>query len=412
MPATPPTSNFTSEGRRLAFLTHTPPLPAVSGERIRIWNLLKTLAERGWDASLFALAPESRIPADDDRRRLEDVCSQVVVAPFSTSRVRRGARLASDVVRRRAFHTGFFVSPEAVSACHRWLAERDADVIVASQLYMAPYVPVELRGRVVLDTHNSEARRLETMAKALGFSARGIAARLQRDPVARYERSVVERVARVVAVSDVERAYFEAFAPGRVDLVPNGVDCAAMPMLGDRPSEPRLLFLGSLDYSANVDAVVHLTHEILPRLGREDVAVDVVGSNPRREVHRVARGSAIVLAGFVDDTTPYWERARVFVVPLRVGGGTRLKILEALARGVPVVSTSLGCEGLGLRHGEELLVADDPGEFAGCVARLLEDDDLCRSLAAAGRATVEARFDWRTIGADFEASLRAAMAGR
>jgi glycosyltransferase involved in cell wall biosynthesis len=119
--------------------------------------------------------------------------------------------------------------------------------------------------------------------------------------------------------------------------------------------------------------------------------------------------SRVRIVGQVPDTTPYWEHARAFVVPLRVGGGTRLKILEALARGVPVVSTSLGCEGLDLRDGEDLLVADSLEEFAAAVSRLLEDDELCGRIAASGRATVAARYDWRTIGDAFEASVAAAV---
>jgi glycosyltransferase involved in cell wall biosynthesis len=113
----------------------------------------------------------------------------------------------------------------------------------------------------------------------------------------------------------------------------------------------------------------------------------------------------------VPDTGPYWARARVFIVPLRVGGGTRLKILEALARGVPVVSTSIGCEGLDLRHGEDLLVADDAAAFAASVARLLGDDELCASLARHGRATVEARYDWRAIGDGFHESVARVVGG-
>jgi len=119
----------------------------------------------------------------------------------------------------------------------------------------------------------------------------------------------------------------------------------------------------------------------------------------------------MTVSGNVLDTTPYWERARALVVPLRVGGGTRLKILEALARGVPVVATSLGCEGLGLRAGHDVLVADDAEDFAACVDRLLADDDLCRLLAARGRALVEARFDWRIIGDAFESSLSSVIHG-
>ena len=400
---------MTTSGRRVAFLTHTPPLPLWSGERIRSWYLLSELVRRDWDVSLFSLLHTDTAPSPADRTRLEETLTEVVLAPFSVSTARRRARVLRDLALRRPFQAGFFLDPEAVDLCRRWLDARAFDVVVVAQLYMAPYVPEGRYSTCLLDTHNSEARRLETMATALGTTSRGIAARLQRKPVARYERRVAAQVARVVAVSEQDSEYFERIAPGRVDIVPNGVDCEALTARPAPPDEPRLLFVGSLDYSANVDAVSYLARDILGRLPA-GVTVDVVGSNPRRAVHRLAEESSRVrIVGQVPDTTPYWEHARAFVVPLRVGGGTRLKILEALARGVPVVSTSLGCEGLGLRVGEDLLVADLPAEFAAAVSRLLEDDDLCRRIATGGRATVEARYDWRTIGDAFEASVAAVV---
>jgi glycosyltransferase involved in cell wall biosynthesis len=173
------------------------------------------------------------------------------------------------------------------------------------------------------------------------------------------------------------------------------------------PDSRRVLFLGSLDYSANVDALEHLVDDVLPLAGARDFSLDVVGSHPRRPVLEAARRSPVPVevAGYVPETDPYWEQARALLVPLRVGGGTRLKILEALARGVPVVTTPLGCEGLDLRHGEEVLVADEPAELAEAIVRVLEDDDLCRKLAAAGRAAVEARYDWPLVGEAFERCL-------
>jgi glycosyltransferase involved in cell wall biosynthesis len=272
---------------------------------------------------------------------------------------------------------------------------------------MARYVPEHLFARAVLDTHNSELRRVETMARTLGWTMQGMAARLQRAPVARFEREVAARMARLAAVSEEERAYFEQLAPGRVDLVPNGVDCRALRPRSTVPASRRMLFLGSLDYSANVEAVGYLVDRVLPLLAHRHATVDVVGSNPRAAVFDAARRSVVPVqvAGYVPDADPFWNEARALVVPLRIGGGTRLKILEALARGVPVVSTSLGCEGLGLRDGEDLLVADDSAGFAAAMARLLDDDDLCRRLAATGRATVEERFDWSVVGQEFERCL-------
>jgi glycosyltransferase involved in cell wall biosynthesis len=376
----------------------------VSGERIRNWNLMRELARRDWQVSLFSLLHTEKPPSAADRAELEKICEEVALESFEVSSITRKARVARDLLLGRAFQSSYFYSRDCAGACRRWLDECEPDIVVVETHYMVPYVPSGYFPRVVFDSHNSEARRVSTMASTLGFSARGLAARLQRGAVVRFERSVVTRAARTLAVSEGEAAVLEQFAPGRVDLVPNGVDCETLQPRSRIPEAPEILFLGSLDYGANVDALAFFVDSVLPLVQRSDAALSVVGSHPRDEVYSIARRSPLqmTVSGDVIDTTPYWERARALVVPLRVGGGTRLKILEALARGVPVVTTSLGCEGLGLRSGQEVLVADDATSFAVYVDRLLGDDELCASLAAQGRSVVEARFDWGRIGDFFE----------
>jgi glycosyltransferase involved in cell wall biosynthesis len=398
---------------RAAFLTHTPPLPLVSGERIRNWSLMHELAARGWKVSLFSLLHAETSPSFAERAEMEEICEEVVLEPFAISSIERKARVARDLLLGRAFQSSYFYSSECANTCRRWLAEREFDVVVIETHYMIPYTPSELLARAVFDSHNSETRRVSTMASTLGFSARGLAARLQRGAVGRLERSIVTQAARTLAVSEEEAKALEPFAPGRIDLVPNGVDCERLKSRSTVPDTAEILFLGSLDYSANVDALAHFVDSISPFVRRDDATLSVVGSHPRDEVYEIAKRSTLTMtvSGNVLDTTPYWERARALVVPLRVGGGTRLKILEALARGVPVITTSLGCEGLGLRDGQDVLVADDAENFAACVDRLLADDDLCRSLSVHGRAVVEARFNWRIIGDAFESSLSSVIHG-
>jgi glycosyltransferase involved in cell wall biosynthesis len=315
-----------------------------------------------------------------------------------------------DLATRQPVYRDFFADDSSVRAFRDWLEGRNADVLVAG-LYMLPYLPPASYSRLVLDSHNAEARRVAAMAAA-GRGPRSWAAALQVEPVRRYEAAAARAARRVVAVSPVEREYFEEIAPGKVDLVPNGVDCAAIAARRSVPASRSLLFLGSMDYSANVDAVANLVQNVLPHVRSRDVELLVVGSNPRREVHRIARRAPgnvrVDVAGFVPDTAPYFESSRILVVPLRYGGGTRLKILEALARGIPVVSTASGCEGLELKDGSEILVRDEPEGFAAAIDELLVDDELCSRIARAGRLAVEQRYDWEAIGGRFAASLRAA----
>jgi polysaccharide biosynthesis protein PslH len=388
---------------RVLMLMHTTPLPLVSGERVRNFHLLRELARRDWTVSLFALR-HGPAPTPEDEVTLAGLCKRVVLEDLDASSLVRYRRLATSVLTRTAFHRRFFYSAEAARRLSAWLDEEPFDAVVAESLYMYPYLPAAVRPRVVLDTLNAEVSRVRAMASVLGRSPRGLAARLQLEPVARFEAEASRSVARVIAVSEEERRYFEELAPGKVDVVPNGVDCEAIAARTGVPADPRLLFVGSMDYSANVDAVEHLIDEVLPKLERRDSKVQIVGSNPRPAVRRAAERSPfdVEVLGHVPSTEPYFEAARLLVVPLRFGGGTRLKILEALARGVPVVSTPLGCEGLGLVHERDVVVADGPAALAAAVDRLLGDGELCLSLSREGRKTVEERYDWRRLGERFE----------
>lgn len=388
---------------RVLMLTHTAPLPLVSGERVRNFHLLRELARRDWAVSLFALV-HGPAPSADDEQTLHGLCERVVLEELDSSPLVRNRRYAASLLTRTAFHRRLFFSAEAAGRLAAWLEAEPFDAIVAESLYMYPYLPADVRSRAVLDTLNAELSRVQAMAAVLGRSPRGLAARLQVGPVRAFEAEASRGVARVVAVSEEERSYFEELAPGRVEVVPNGVDCAAIVPRAGVPVEPRLLFVGSMDYSANVDAVEHLIDDVLPKLRRADATVEIVGSNPRPAVRRAAERSSldVRLLGQVSSTEPHFAAARMLVVPLRFGGGTRLKILEALARGVPVVSTSLGCEGLGLVHERDVIVADGSAQLAGAIDRLLDDDELCLQLSREGRNTVETRYDWGRLGERFE----------
>jgi glycosyltransferase involved in cell wall biosynthesis len=378
---------------------------------VRTLNLMRQLVARGWNVSLFSLVIGTPL-SEAERRALDELCDTVVLQSFDRRSLRHGLRLAAAVATGRAFHSRFFYEPAIAERAAALIDGNAFDALVACHQYMYPYVPPGWRGRAVLDAHNVELERIETIARSAPVSARGLVARLQRGPVRLFEADAARNVARVAAVSRSDAAYFDAFANGRVELVPNGVDCENFRARRE-PGPRRVLFLGSLDYSANVDAVEYLVREILPRLESADVDIVIAGSNPSSSLHKLARESRVPVSviGFVEDTEPEFANARMLVVPLRMGGGTRLKILEALARGTPVVSTSVGCAGLELTPEEELLVADSPAEFAASVDRLLADDDLCVRLATAGRAAVERRYDWREIAPAFDRAVSAA-AGR
>jgi glycosyltransferase involved in cell wall biosynthesis len=224
------------------------------------------------------------------------------------------------------------------------------------------------------------------------------------------ERSLARRADAVVAVSPEEAAVVRAIAPATTVLVaPNGVDAAALRV---SPPGDAALFVGMLSYAPNRDAMTWFAREVLPRLGAGGPEVLVAGRVPGTELQALARSSArLRLLGFVPDLAPLYAGAGVFVNPMRGGGGTRLKMLEAMAAGKAVVSTTIGAEGLGLTPGRDVVIADTAAEFADAVRALLADRARAERLGRAARALVESRFEWEACLAPIEA-FYASLEGR
>jgi glycosyltransferase involved in cell wall biosynthesis len=233
--------------------------------------------------------------------------------------------------------------------------------------------------------------------------------------LARYERAVMHGADGVVAVSEEDRRMLLRLQPAaRIGVVPNGVDTAHFSrsaLAGERAgpvslAANTLVFSGTLDFRPNVDAVLWFMREVLPRIRarRPEVRLLVVGKRPAPALRALAAQGLLTLTGEVPDARPYIAGAAVYVVPMRIGGGVRLKLLEALALEVPVVSTTMGAEGVaGLRADEHCLLADDPADFAIAVLRLLDDPMLGRRLGAAGRELARERYDWTVIVPRLEA---------
>jgi polysaccharide biosynthesis protein PslH len=226
------------------------------------------------------------------------------------------------------------------------------------------------------------------------------AAKLKRD-----ELAACRRASAVLTTSDVDRATLAPEVAGvPIRVVPNGVDTSYFMPTGPggagEPVDPAcVLFTGAIDYHPNTDGVRYFHAEILPRIhtAAPEAVFTVVGKDPPAHI-RALGGPRVVVTGAVPDVRPWMRRGAVAVVPLRVGGGTRLKILEAMASGRAVVSTTIGCEGIEVTPGENILVADTPADFADAVVRCLRDPGLRARLGRRGRALVERRYRWEAIG--------------
>jgi glycosyltransferase involved in cell wall biosynthesis len=298
--------------------------------------------------------------------------------------------------------TQCYFFPEFAAKINALVRRRDIDLVQIEHSILAGYrdaVPPGCRPLTVLSFHNVAAqqyRRLARLAAGPGdWVVRALKAYLMRG----WEGRLAGRFDHCLVVSCADRELLRAQAPGlAVSVVPNGTN-ADRPPLPEAEAGNDLLFVGVMGYPPNADGVIHFCRTILPLVRREvpDARLLIVGHSPPEAVRRLA-GDGVVVTGAVADVLPYYQQARVCVVPLRAGAGTRLKILEAMALGRPVVSTAVGCEGLEVTDGDHLHVADEPVAFARRVVRLLRARPLREALAARARRLVEERYAWPIIG--------------
>jgi len=227
----------------------------------------------------------------------------------------------------------------------------------------------------------------------------------------RYESHALGQFDGVVAVSEADRHTFARLYPGvirrPVHVVPTGVDTEFFSATPSPAAGRALVFTGSMDWLPNEDAMAYFCREILPRIRADEpeVSLAIVGRAPTPAVQKLAADHRVTVTGRVDDVRPFMKEAAVYVVPLRIGGGTRLKIYEAMAMGRSVVSTTVGAEGLPVVSGRHVMIADEPHTFARTVVRLLRDVNRRRSLEAEGRALVVERYDWSAVAGELEDAL-------
>jgi sugar transferase (PEP-CTERM/EpsH1 system associated) len=284
----------------------------------------------------------------------------------------------------------------------------EVDLCVADFLTAVPNVPLESGVPVVLFEHNVEHVIWKRLAAAEPRPWRKLLLELEWRKMRRFEAKACARVDLTLAVSEKDRAVLVENAPGAmVSAIPTGVDTSFFIPNGHEEASAGLVFTGSMNWYPNEDGVLHFMGEMLPLIRREEpeATLTVVGRDPSPRLRQAAAPAGVRVTGGVDDIRPYVAEGAVYVVPLRLGGGTRLKIFEALAMGKAVVSTTVGAEGLSLVPGEHLLVADDPVLFARAVVSLLRDPARRRALGAAGRRLVEQRYAWPQVAQEFESRL-------
>jgi glycosyltransferase involved in cell wall biosynthesis len=266
----------------------------------------------------------------------------------------------------------------------------------------------------VADAHNVETQIWQRNWEVENQPLRKAFILRQWQKMQHFEQNVLPRFSRVIAVSEPDRALIAQWVkPEKIDVIDNGVDTGYFKPAGSQPKPFSMGFSGSLDWRPNVDAMLYFLEEIWPmvRASHPQASITIVGRNPMAALKDKAAGMpGVALTGMVDDVRPYIEKAMAYVVPLRIGGGSRLKILEALAMKKAVVSTTVGAEGLTLTNDEDVLLADTPPAFAQKISQLFLVSGLRERLGDAGRKLVEARYEWRSLSAKLEKVWQAAVA--
>jgi sugar transferase (PEP-CTERM/EpsH1 system associated) len=386
----------------LLFVSQTPPSPPRFGAQVRMHGLLTALAERHDVSVVSFVEPEL---AAEARRALAAYCRdlELVVDPISASTARKRLLQLRSLASARPFEELLFTSAELQRRVDAFLARAHLDAICLEGPFVARHRFHPARGRprprLVLGEHNVEYDVRRQIAAGRGGLARRAFLALDGGKMRRTEQALWGRVDAVTVPSSQDAARVRAARPGaRVAVVPNAVDVERVrPRPGDpSPDRSTVLFFGALDYWPNVDGLLFFLDEIWPRVTatHPSARLRILGRRPPPAL-LARKGPRVELAGFVEDLRPSLAAAAAVIVPLRLGGGTRLKILEAMAMARPVVSTTLGAEGIDVASGRELLLADDPALFAAALRRLLEDPALGARLGAAARTLVEERYAWR-----------------
>lgn len=406
---------------RILVLTPQLPYPPRQGTTIRNYNLIRELARRHQVDLATFLAPGEALSPEN---RLHQHCRRILTAPQPA---RSLAQRAWTTLTSSRPDMALRLESPAMHRLVQELAQTEAyDIVQVEGIEMAQYglqtVRASREGRpaLIFDDHNCEYLLQQRNAFTdLRQPRRWVAAAyslIQWLKLRRYEAHICRAATATVAVSPADREALQRIVPDvPVAVVPNGIDLEAYRPAPAQSTSPNLVFTGKMDYRPNIDAALWFGQQVLPRVREQmpEARFQIVGMNPHPRLDVLRSDPAVEITGAVPDTRPYIHAAAVYVIPMRVGGGTRFKALEAMACGKAIVSTRLGVEGIPVTHGQELLLADTPDAFAAAVVHLLQDQAeggaQGRQLGHQARRFVEDHYGWAQIVPRLEAVYQAAL---
>lgn len=396
----------------LVFVATRVPYPAVTGHYLRTLNILRGLAEH-FSVHFFGFRDKNRSPAEHALadEALARICATVhsEVVEAETSKARLLIDLVTSLLTCRPFTAAKYRSRTMRQAIRATLAARDVAVIHADSLPSGQYLNDVIQPKV-LTNHNVEYQRLLSHAAQQQAAIYRLALRVQGWLTRLYERKLVRDIGNCIVVSESDRAELSRLAPSaRFFIVRNGADTSVPRLPPPDPSLTTALWVGGMDDPFNREGVLHFASAVLPLIRSQVPAFRwfVVGRDPPAMLHALASdpASGVELAGFLPDLRAAYERSAIVVVPLLSGGGTKLKVLEAMAMGRAVVATPVGAEGIGARDGIDMEIAATDAEFAQRVSGLLRDAGRRDRMAAAARELAERQFAWEAVNRQMHAAI-------
>ena len=387
-------------------------LPLDKGGKLRTWHLMRNLAARH-DITYLCFSDPSQ--TEEHRVGMFEVCQRLQTVPRTDpakGTLRFYADAARYVVDPAPYAVAKYRSADYAGRVRELLRTGRFDAVVCDFLPPLVNMPRQLPCPAILFTHNVEAeiwrRHAETATNPVARQLLG----QQWRRMLRFERDALAHFDLVLAVSEADRGTFERLYPGAlrapVHVVQTGVDTQYFSPLSATPARrAHLVFTGSMDWLPNEDGMLYFVRDILPlvRQAEPGATLSIIGRAPTPAVRKLAEQHGIEVTGSVDDVRPHVAAGSVYVVPLRIGGGTRLKIFEAMGLGKAVVSTTIGAEGLPVTDGADIVIADEPAAFAAAVVRLIRDDAARTRIESAARRLVVEKYDWSAVAQDFEDAL-------
>jgi polysaccharide biosynthesis protein PslH len=383
-------------------------VPADTGGKIRSYHILRELA-RKHEVTFFTFYAAH---PDDAHPQLERLFRHVVCCPLRLPAPKsfgEGALYARHLFSSRPYSIAKYCQPQVARELRELLQTEAYDVIVCDFIFAGGVIPWKIQRPKVLFTHNVEAMIWQRHYQVARNPVWKAVCWREHYAIARAERVYLEQADHVVTVSEIDRDFFTRFIDeSKITVIPTGVDLEHFRPSPGQEKPNLLVFTGSMDWLPNEDGVFYFVEEILPRIRCDipETTVWIVGRRPSLRLETLAaKSQGLRVTGWVEDIRPYVRDASVYIVPLRVGSGTRLKIFEAMAMGKAVVSTSIGAEGLPVQDGKNIILADEPEEFARAVVTLLNDSVARGELGRAARQLVEREYSWACAAAHFDAVL-------